>query len=349
MMRPAPSKIPKSPVTFFTLSSNTFEQYKWLPILMRKKLDYMKIKHKYRHLFILCLFNLIILNTAKSQTKMLDVDKSLFDDLSLKDSLIFNSILSTCNIDGISYLFSDDFVFLQSEDNAVYKTKIFRQLFLSNSKSFCERINKSDNRMKRVVVKNTLQAFYLNDSCVIQTGKQNFFSTIPGFPGILSEVSRFTNTWQKKDNEWKLSRQFITQEKLLSNQLNNPLYDTIARCDSLLFSAMNSRNLNLIKSMYSKTLEFYHDKGGMMNYDKIIQINSENFAKENEFVRRELNKETLRIYTIGDFGAIEIGSHNFYTKLIGQEEKLTASPDFVQIWQKENGQWKVTRVISYGH
>jgi Domain of unknown function (DUF4440) len=309
----------------------------------------MKIKFTHRQLFILGLINLIIISSATAQIKTLDVDKELAERLSSKDSLIFTNILSTCDIDGISDLFSDDFVFLQTEGDGIYTTRIPREQFLSNSKSFCERINTGGSKMKRVVLKNTLQTFYLNDSWIIQIGTQNFFSSVPKSPDILREVSTFTNTWQKQGNEWKLSRQFIKQEKLLSNQLDNPIYDTIAKYDSILFSGINNRNLDVIKSMYNKRLEFYHDRGGKMDYNDIVKINKENFAKENEFVREELKKETLRIYPMGDFGAIEVGTHYFYTKIAGEAEKLTSSPDFIQIWEKENGQWKVTRVISYGH
>ena len=44
-----------------------------------------------------------------------------------------------------------------------------------------------------------------------------------------------------------------------------------------------------------------------------------------------------------------IGMHRFFTTSGNREEKLTASPRFILIWQEMKGKWKVIRAISYGH
>ena len=69
----------------------------------------------------------------------------------------------------------------------------------------------------------------------------------------------------------------------------------------------------------------------------------------NGILRRELVNGSLEVYPLNNYGAVEIGVHNFYRTLAGQKEKLTTVGKFMNIWQKKNGQWKVSRIISYDH
>ena len=59
------------------------------------------------------------------------------------------------------------------------------------------------------------------------------------------------------------------------------------------------------------------------------------------------SKETLEVYPIKDYGAIETGTHRFCHTEEGKE--ICGTFKFLHIWQKEGTTWKVTRVVSYGH
>ncbi len=130
--------------------------------------------------------------------------------------------------------------------------------------------------------------------------------------------------------------------------VSKELYDTIARVDEAFFNAFNTRNFENLKSMISETLEFYHDMGGVTNYNQNLEGFKKTFESERR-VRRELIKSTLEVYPIKDYGAVETGIHRFYATEKGQQEKLSSEAKFVQLWQKKDGEWKVTRIISYGH
>ena len=138
------------------------------------------------------------------------------------------------------------------------------------------------------------------------------------------------------------------------NQSNNyspvskELYDTIAHLDSVFFDAFNTHNLDELKSLISENLEFYHDLGGVTNYNQNIEAFKSTFDSDRK-VRRELVRGTLEIYPIKDYGAVETGVHRFYATEKGQKEKLSSEAKFVQVWQYKNGQWRITRIISYGH
>jgi hypothetical protein len=130
--------------------------------------------------------------------------------------------------------------------------------------------------------------------------------------------------------------------------VSKELYDTIARLDSLLFHAFNTRDYNSIKPFFSEDLEFYHDLGGVTRYEQNLESFKRTFESERR-VRRELVPGTLEVYPIKDYGAVETGTHRFYATEIGQKEKLSSEAKFLQVWQKTGTGWKVTKVISYAH
>jgi ketosteroid isomerase-like protein len=130
--------------------------------------------------------------------------------------------------------------------------------------------------------------------------------------------------------------------------VSKDLYDTIAHLDATFFDAFNTRNFNNLKAFLSENLEFYHDLGGITNYTQNVEAFKRTFESDRK-VRRELVASTLEVYPIQNYGAVETGIHRFYATEKGQQEKLSSEAKFVQIWQKKDGEWKITRIISYGH
>jgi hypothetical protein len=130
--------------------------------------------------------------------------------------------------------------------------------------------------------------------------------------------------------------------------VSKELYDTIAHWDSVFFNSFNSRNLDKLKTLLSENLEFYHDLGGVTNYDQNAEAFRKTFDSDRK-IRRELVESTLEVYPIKDYGAVETGTHRFYATEKGQEEKLSSEAKFVHVWQKKDGEWKISRIISYGH
>jgi Domain of unknown function (DUF4440) len=129
-------------------------------------------------------------------------------------------------------------------------------------------------------------------------------------------------------------------------ELNEDLYREIAHMDSLLFNAFNKRDIDQFKLLFTGDLEFYHDKGGLTNYEYTI-TSLQNTAKQNNQLNRKLVKGSLEVYPIPGYGAMEIGEHTFCHLENGKQDCGTFK--FVHIWQKKNDQWKISRVVSYGH
>lgn len=124
------------------------------------------------------------------------------------------------------------------------------------------------------------------------------------------------------------------------------LYNEIKLQDSLLFKAFNTRDIESYKNYFSEDLDFFHDKGGLTGYDVTINF-LKTTAQQQSDLRRELVKGSLEVFPIPGYGAMEIGSHQFCHTENGKDD--CGIFKFVQIWQKKDGQWKITRVISYDH
>ena len=135
-------------------------------------------------------------------------------------------------------------------------------------------------------------------------------------------------------------------ELINAQATKDSLYKEVAQLDSILFTAFNTRDVEKFKSFFAEDLEFYHDKGGLTNYEHTINFIKET-AKNNNGLRRDLVKGTLEVYPIPGYGAMQIGAHRFCH--LENEKQDCGTFKFVHIWQKKNNEWKITRVVSYDH
>lgn len=126
------------------------------------------------------------------------------------------------------------------------------------------------------------------------------------------------------------------------------LYNEIRHEDSVMFNAFNAQNLEALQATFSDTLEFYHDKGGVTGFAQTM-LNFKDLFERNKTtgLRRVLVPGSLQVYPIAGYGAIETGEHQFCHIENGKNDCGTFK--FLHIWKQENGQWKVTRAISYDH
>ena len=142
--------------------------------------------------------------------------------------------------------------------------------------------------------------------------------------------------------------------KNIQNQITAPdyipadklLYEKIIKQDSLLFVAFNAKNITDLKSFFTDKLEVYQDNTGLRNYDQTIEAFTGLFKMEYTLTRTPINK-SIEVYPIKNYGAIETGQHTFCHT---ENNKLEcATFKFVHIWEQKDGQWKLSKIITYGH
>jgi ketosteroid isomerase-like protein len=124
------------------------------------------------------------------------------------------------------------------------------------------------------------------------------------------------------------------------------LRDTIVRMDRKMFAAFNAHDVDALMRLFADDLEFFQDNDGLKDYQRCSGDLKALFASGTN-INRELVPDSLEVYPIKDYGAIEIGTHRFCHKENGAIE--CASFKFVMIWRKSGESWKVSRVVSYGH
>lgn len=124
------------------------------------------------------------------------------------------------------------------------------------------------------------------------------------------------------------------------------LYTEIAAMDAALFDAFNRKDLDGVMTLFSKDLEFYHDKGGLNNYEQNLKA-SKRLFEVNKTLRRQLVPGTMQVYPIKDYGAIQTAEHQFCQGPRGTDDCGVFK--FLHIWKRTGEGWKLARVVSYGH
>jgi ketosteroid isomerase-like protein len=135
------------------------------------------------------------------------------------------------------------------------------------------------------------------------------------------------------------------QEKKVA-PTSKALYNEIAHMDSVLFAAFNKQDMKTFKPLFTEDLEWFQDNGGLIPYDTVFK-NFETIFRNESKLNRQLVKGSLEVHPIKNYGAIEIGTHQFRHMENGKEE--TGTFRFLMIWQKKDNQWRISRVVSYDH
>lgn len=121
---------------------------------------------------------------------------------------------------------------------------------------------------------------------------------------------------------------------------------TLSSLDSAVFDAYNRCELEKFSAYFAEDVEFYHDKTGLMTgKQNLVEALKKNICGK---VRRELVPGTMEVYPMEGYGAVQMGVHRFHHP--GADDKApVGEAKFIHLWQKKDGVWKITRVISYDH
>jgi len=268
-------------------------------------------------------------------------DENLYAELSRLDSVVFANVY-TCNTAKNETFFTDDIEFYHDKGGL---TKSRKTLVEELKNNFC---GEGKTKLRRELIKGSMQVYPIKNYGAVQLGDHRFYITENG-KEVLTGVAKFIHVWKYENGEWRISRVFSYDHNAPganTSATSGQLYQTIASQDSGLFWAFNAHDIDLLKKFFTDDLEFYHDKSGLTNYDQT----NENFKKmfeQNNGIKRELTPNSLEVYPIKDYGAIEIGEHQFCHVENGKNDCGTFP--FIILWQNQGGNWKVSRVISYNH
>jgi len=150
---------------------------------------------------------------------------------------------------------------------------------------------------------------------------------------------------------------FILFPKSSNAQISkdSDLFIQLKKTDSLFFEeGFNKCNFEILETYIPTDFEFYHDENGKQDREQFITAFRESICSNSE--RKPIRKvveESLEVYRLKNngetYGAIQKGIHLFYIKEPNKELYLTNIAKFTSIWNFENGNWKLSRVLSYDH
>jgi len=136
---------------------------------------------------------------------------------------------------------------------------------------------------------------------------------------------------------------------------SSELFKTLKAKDSLLFNVgFNTCDISQFENLVSDNFEFYHDKAGMtLSKSAFISSIKDGLCKLDYKPRRELIENSVQVFPLEKngvlYGAIQMGTHKFYAIEKDKAEYLTDVAKFTHVWLLENGNWKLSRGLSYDH
>lgn len=125
--------------------------------------------------------------------------------------------------------------------------------------------------------------------------------------------------------------------------------------DSLFWTYYNNCDIDDMMQFITDDIEFYHDKNGVLtgkeNFRNAFQKNL--CGNKDSRLRREAVKGSVNVFSMRSrdtlYGAIISGEHLFYVLETGKKDRLDGIGKFMNLWILQNGNWKMSRVLSYNH
>ena len=124
------------------------------------------------------------------------------------------------------------------------------------------------------------------------------------------------------------------------------LYQQVARLDAEMFAAFNAHDVDKLMAYFADNVEFYHDKGGLSDFNQTKAGFTRLFAQSPD-ISRTLVPGSLEVFPVKGYGAMHIATQRFCHVENGRDD--CGNSKFVMVWQQQAGAWKITRVVSYDH
>ncbi len=128
----------------------------------------------------------------------------------------------------------------------------------------------------------------------------------------------------------------------------------LARSDALFDAIFTDCAPEVVGDMISADFEFHHDRWGTIadSRDAFVAHLRQRCARqasdEDTASRRERVPGTTEVFPMGADAALETGIHRFHERH-GRDEILVGIARYSHLWRREDGVWRVSRILSYAH
>jgi hypothetical protein len=164
----------------------------------------MKSKIFFKTSILLCLLVITVTISIQAQTsanKTMTQDE-LYRTVAGLDSTFFDSY-NTCDLKKFESFIDEDIEFYHDKGGL---TTSRSQLVESIKNNIC-------GKVRRELIKGSLQVFPIANYGAIETGEHYFYSVADGKDAKPTGIAKFIQLWQLKDGQWKMTRIFSYDHK----------------------------------------------------------------------------------------------------------------------------------------
>ncbi|RUO52266.1 DUF4440 domain-containing protein [Pseudidiomarina homiensis] len=129
------------------------------------------------------------------------------------------------------------------------------------------------------------------------------------------------------------------------------LEQQVLAVDNAMFeAAFGGCDAELLKKVFPDDHEFFHDLVGASHDSEAYWIGlfDEYFCTEKP-IKRELVAGSHEVYPMHYYGALVYGENRYYVKNKEGDYELDDTGKYMHLWRLNDGQWELTRAISYDH
>lgn len=288
------------------------------------------------NLKIQCCAILLIVNANSvlaATPEQTQAESKLQAEIAQMDHRLFDEAFNHCDLELYKQLTTRDFEFY--DDRSGLNKSIEKEI-----RSFEDRCSRPFAVTRQLV---SSIAYGLSDYGALQIGEHEFYED-----GTKVERAKFITIWERSDDSWIIKRAISYEHRGVESEASDQeidaaLEDEINGMDYLLFDgAFNSCDLELHKRLTSNDFEFYDDRSGLNKSIDNEILSFEDRCSRPFAVTRKL--VSSKAYALGDYGAVQIGEHEFY-----EDGRKVERAKFIIIWEREDDSWILRRAISYGH
>lgn len=126
--------------------------------------------------------------------------------------------------------------------------------------------------------------------------------------------------------------------------------EVLAVDNAMFEAAFGGCDAELLKRVFPDDHEFYHDIGGAQHDSEEFWIGlfDDYFCTEKP-IKREYVAGSHKVYPMHYYGALVYGENRYYMKNKEGEYELDDTGKYMHLWRLNDGQWELTRAISYDH
>jgi Domain of unknown function (DUF4440) len=115
--------------------------------------------------------------------------------------------------------------------------------------------------------------------------------------------------------------------------------------DARISDAYNQCRIQTLKAVFANHAELYFaDRGVARQLFTYTDTLRRTFCGK---YRREAPAADQQIYTLPDYGAVQIGTQSFCA--VDSQPCRGQRMQFMAIWQLRDGEWRITRLVRYGY